>query len=95
MPTLNGEYPDPNAYWDLVQDTLKDVFNTQPDRLKELLEEFWKLRNRVDKSELEERNIFYHAEPLDVAADLAEQLPTPEQVERYLTIARKPKTFSA
>lgn len=85
MPTLNGEYPDPNAYWDVVKETLQDVFNTQPDEL----EEFRNLRNRVSESELEERQIFYHAEPLDVAADLAEQLPTPEQVERYLTITRR------
>jgi hypothetical protein len=84
MPTLNGEYLDPSAYWDLVQETLLDVFNTQPDELTE----FWNLRNRVDNSELEERKIFYHAEPLDVAADLAERSPTSEQVERYLTIAR-------
>ena len=88
MPTLNGEYPDPNdAYWGLVQKTLQDVFNAKSDELRE----FRNLRKRVNESELEERQIFYHAEPLDVAADLAGQPPTPKQVNQYLNIARERK----
>lgn len=89
MPIMNqtGIYPNTDAYWNLVRETLKQVFEQQENSNTD------ELQRKIDDSALptNERQIFYHAEPLDVAADIAGRQPTPEQVNKYLSIAKKHK----
>lgn len=87
MSTTNQdyEYQNPDNYWKLVEETLQEVFNKGFDKLRECKE----LQSKVNEGERKERQIFYHAEPLDVAADLAGEPLTPEQVDKYLDIAKR------
>lgn len=84
MPIVNQDdsYPNADAYWDLVRKTLKEVFNQQEDSKVDQLKE------KINDPNLptNERQIFYHAEPLDIAADIADCQPTSEQVNQYLSI---------
>ncbi len=86
--TLDQSYPRIDAYWILVGETLKKVFGVQDEKVVELVKG---LQNEVQEGSLEEQVIFYHAEPLDVAADLAgtDKAPTSEQVSEYLKIAKE------
>ena len=80
-----ARYRPVDTYWQVVRRTLSEVFGQTDSRDME------KLRHQVEGSPPAERTMFYHAEPLDVAADLAEQRPTPEQVRQYLNIAKNCK----
>lgn len=66
MPTTDSSpiYPDADRYWRLVKKTLEEVFGGKPNSAD-------KLRRDVGTSPPDEQWSFYHAEPLDVAADLA------------------------
>ena len=69
-----------NEYWRRVERTLKEVFDTNPVVAKQL-------RDRVDDAPSGTQTAFYHADPFEVAADLAgrrgEQI-TPEEKQRYV-----------
>jgi hypothetical protein len=72
-------------YWFMVEHALSDVFRVSRDLHKDL-------RLEMDNASPEEQLLFYHAEPLDVAADLAGQRPpTGAQVVAYRNVARQRK----
>lgn len=77
---LNDRYPQMDEYWELVKKTLRDVFQADSDVADTL-------RGELDNRPAEEQLLFYHAEPLDVASDLADQRPDDEQVKAYRQLA--------
>jgi hypothetical protein len=84
---LDEELPDTfrNEYWSYVKETLERVFETDPSRADEA-------RRKLDHLEAEKghHTIFYHASPLEIAADLAGAgQVTPEQKEAYLGLQLK------
>lgn len=84
MPTVewNDRYPQMDEYWELVKKTLRDVFQTDSAIVDTL-------RGEVGGRPAEEQLLFYHAEPLDVAADLADQRPDDGQVTAYRQLAEQ------
>ena len=73
---------DEGKYWEIVSDTLREVFQASNDRMDDL-------RATVQRLPEEDRVLFYHAEPLDVAADLAGVTEIlPNQLEIYDRILR-------
>lgn len=70
MPVIDhvNQYPVVNKYWDLVKRTLGEVF-------KENTNSADTLRKEASQRPADEQLQFYHAEPVDIAADLAGQRP--------------------
>ena len=67
-------------YWERVELTLEKVFHSDPFAAK-------RLRRKVDGAKADTQTAFYHADPFEVAADLAghRQEPiTPEEKRRYI-----------
>ena len=81
------EYPDVDKYWRLVEESLKRIFGAPYDRLE-------RVRGWVRERSEEEQLLFYHAEPLDVAADIAQKRPDANAIDRYLNIARELEWFT-
>lgn len=54
-------------YWQIVKDTLREIFQWQ--EMGGVLD----LQSEISSLPIEEQAIFYHADPLDVAADLADR----------------------
>jgi hypothetical protein len=73
-------YPQVNEYWKLVKKSLDMIFNADSAQADTL-------RKEVTTWPPPEQLLFYHAEPLYIAADLAGQQPTDPQVEKYINIA--------
>lgn len=67
MPVLQGELSPlfVKEYWSIVEDLLENVFRVP--NSKGLTD----LQNEIYQLTAEEQAYFFHAEPLDVAADLA------------------------
>ena len=82
MPTIDSAhpYPLPEKYWDLVQRTLDEVFQQSAKPAEHLR---WDISNRP----AEEQLLFSHAEPLDVAADLARRRPSDVEIKAYRQLA--------
>ena len=82
MSTIDSSspYPEADRYWDIVKRTLGDVFKESPDPADVL-------RREMSQSSAEEQLQFYHAEPLDVAADLAGRRPDKKQIKAYRKLA--------
>lgn len=76
----NHPYPEIDRYWDMVKRTLEEVFQKSPSPADTLRED-------INKRPAEEQLQFYHAEPLDVAADLAGERPTDDKVKAYRNLA--------
>lgn len=74
------QYPAVDPYWSLVTRTLCDVFKGQPDAAETL-------RREVSTRPTDEQWLFYHSEPLDVAADLVAEQPDDNQVKEYCRLA--------
>jgi hypothetical protein len=74
-------YPRKNEFWQVVERTLERVFQRDPADARQL-------RQEIDNLSDEEQLIFYHAEPLDIAADLADMTPSSSQVQQYDAVAR-------
>jgi hypothetical protein len=77
----NTVYPRRDEYWRVVERTLDNVFNGNPTNAR-------RLRQEIDTLSDDEQLIFYHAEPLDVAADLADVTPSSAQVQQYDALAQ-------
>ena len=72
-------------YWDMVRSAIEQIF--QNSDVARQVDDF---RREVSQSPEEEQILFYHAEPLDVAADLVGSTsPTAEQYRRYGELARR------
>ena len=71
-----------DAYWALVRETLRAVFDGDP----RLADSF---RHEITTLPADEQLVGYHSEPLDVAADLAGKDVTSDTVTRYRALARK------
>jgi hypothetical protein len=85
MPTIdiNDVYPNVDEYWELVKRTLEEVFQ-KPGSLAD------PLKSQISNRPAEEQLLFYHAEPLDVAADIAGRRPiTPHEVQHYRDLANR------
>ena len=82
MPLIDSvnQYPAVDKYWGLVKRTLCDVFQEQTDSAATL-------RKEVSQRPADEQLQFYHAEPLDIAADLAGRRPNKSQVKEYRKLA--------
>lgn len=74
------EYHDADRYWDLVKRTLDTIFQESPESAHRLSKEVSTWPN-------EEQLLFYHGEPLDVAADLAGRPPSDDEVKEYRHLA--------
>jgi hypothetical protein len=74
-------YTHKDEYWRVVERTLENVFSGNPT-------DAHRLRQGIDTLSDEEQLLFYHAEPLDVAADLADVTPSSAQVQQYDVLAR-------
>ncbi len=72
-----------DRYWELVKDTLEKIFGQSS--TKGAADD---LRREVAQSPQEEQIIFYHAEPLDVAADLAGEVPNDHQLRNYRDLVK-------
>lgn len=77
---INDDYPKMDECWELVKKTLSHVFQADSDLADSL-------RRELSSCSAEERLLFYHAEPLDIAADLADQRPDDRQVQAYRQLA--------
>ncbi len=75
-----NQYPVVDKYWGLVQRTLCEVFKGKPDSAEAL-------RKEVNQRPADEQLQFYHAEPLDIAADLVGKRPDENQVKQYRSLA--------
>ena len=64
MTHLNDRYVD--RYWKLVEDILLNIFKVDPSKTP-----IRRLRYQVSQFPEDQEDLFYHAEPLDIAADLA------------------------
>jgi hypothetical protein len=67
-------------YWVCVERALERAFHSDPSSAE-------RLRKKVDKASADTQTAFYHADPFEVAADLAgrQQEPiTPEEKRRYI-----------
>jgi hypothetical protein len=79
-----GELPPPhyvNEYWHRVRRALREVFQYSNEDDVEVL------RTEVEKASMDTQTIFYHADPFEVAADLARRrgmLITPGEEAKYL-----------
>lgn len=78
---LTTVYPRKDEFWQVVGRALEHVFHGNP-------ADAHQLRQEIDSLSDEEQLLFYHAEPLDVAADLADVTPTPVQVQSYSGLAQ-------
>lgn len=70
-----------DQYWSTVVRTLKEVFDVGS------TEDLDRLREKVDEAPAATQTAFYHAEPFDVAADLAGRRGdrvTAEEKQRYV-----------
>lgn len=74
------QYPVVDKYWNLVKRTLSEVF-------KEKTNSVDILRKEVRRRPPDEQLLFYHSEPLDVAADLVGERPDGIQVKKYRRLA--------
>ena len=75
-----NHYPVVDKYWRLVKRTLGEVFKEKTDSVDAL-------RTEVSQRPADEQLQFYHAEPLDIAADLAGRRPDENQVKEYRSLA--------
>ena len=75
-----NQYPVVDKYWVLVKRTLREVFQEKTDSADTL-------RKEVSQRLADEQLQFYHAEPLDVAADLTGKRPDKSQVKEYRKLA--------
>lgn len=77
MPTLAPTTPVPRTddYWVVVERTV-DLLGGQPYASTAL-------RREVETTPADEQALFYHAEPLDVAADLVGRAPDPAEIDAY------------
>jgi len=82
MPIIDNirDYPDADRYWDLVKKTLDEVFHESPEPAHRLSKE-------VSTWPSEEQLLFYHGEPLDIAADLAGRPPSDDEVKAYRNLS--------
>lgn len=71
-----NEYPYEDLYWRVVDATLRDVFGRADTGIDAL-------RRDIMAAPERERLMFYHNDPLDVAADLAGVRPDEAQAARY------------
>jgi len=79
MPTLaptSSPVPRTDDYWTVVERAVVDVFHGQPYAAADL-------RREVESTAPHEQALFYHAEPLDVAADLVGRPPDDNEVIAY------------
>lgn len=79
-------YPKPDEYWSMVEKTLVDVFQVSRFEAADLT---GNLRKRLNDCLPDEQLGFYHAEPLDVAADLISKQPDVPQNAAYKSLAIK------
>jgi hypothetical protein len=83
MHERNDPYPDVDEYWELVKRTLEEVFQA-PQYLAD------SLKGRIEQLPADEQLLFYHAEPLDVAGDIAGvPLINPDRVRQYRALANR------
>ncbi len=82
MSTIDNvdDYHDADRYWNLVKKTLDTVFHESQESANRLSKE-------VGTWPEEEKLLFYHAEPLDVAADLVRRRPSDDEVKAYRNLA--------
>jgi hypothetical protein len=85
---LNEPLPEgfEDNYWECVKGTLEKVFNESTTSADTSIE---KLRDKLKNAPIGTRTVFYHAEPLEVAADLAgrrEKPITPDEKKRYIEV---------
>ena len=84
-----GEYPSPQdiaTYWSLVKRALRDVFEVDDDAPVNAL------RDKVNAQNADTQTVFYHADPFEVAADLAGQrgkVITADEKARYIDKVKK------
>ena len=67
-------------YWQLVRTSLENVFSKSP-------KEADTLQQTIENLPTPQQDFFYNDEPLNVAADLAGENPTDDQVEMYLWLS--------
>ncbi len=71
---------DSDKYWELVGKTLTDIFSKNP---SDAQRDAKRLENEIKNSSPDEQVLFYHSEPLSVAADIAARVPTPQEIALY------------
>ena len=84
MSTIDNirDYHDADRYWELVKKTLDAIFHESQEPARRLSKE-------VCTWPEAEQLLFYHAEPLDVAADLAGRSPSDNEVKAYRKLANQ------
>ncbi len=79
MPIIDSSIPpiQIDEYWYVVRKTVEEVFNCKDTSGVD------RLRTEILRSKADEQILFYHAEPLDVAADLSGKSPGEEEIKKY------------
>ena len=86
----NIPYPKSNEYWRVVEATMTQVFNVPARTAADCIK---KLRFQFNDWPIDQQILFYHSDPLDVAADLAQKRPDPAQINDYRALASKFQWF--
>lgn len=73
---------DTAKYWELVRRTLEDIFAKNQNDAQPL-------EHEVKNSSADEQILFYHSEPLTIAAGIAEKDPSPQEIKRYKALRAK------
>jgi hypothetical protein len=74
-------------FWSVVRNCVREF---HADRASSVLSKVTRLRQKVERLPTEETELFYHAEPFDVACRLADHpLKVEDYLERYLQIRDK------
>jgi hypothetical protein len=84
MPFAGTSYPNPSKYWDMLLETLSSVF-LRTDAADLLAA----IKNEIQKGSSQEQLVFFHKEPLDVAALVIGTNPSASLVTLYLAAAKQ------
>jgi hypothetical protein len=79
---LTTVYPRKREFWSLVEQTMERIFQVSPLIARQLAQE-------MNGAPEEEQLVFYHTEPLDVAADVLDKTPTSKEVHDYRLLAQR------
>jgi hypothetical protein len=86
MPTAGTSYPEPDRYWNFLSETLSRVFGRS-----DAVNLVGIIRKNVEASPCQEQLLFFHSEPLDIAAEFTQTEVDSILVSKYLSLVRQLK----
>jgi hypothetical protein len=88
MPSINNDqlYPYADQYWSIVKKTYEEVFYINPDNIPDVVRRTDALRSVISRRPPQEQILFYHREPLSVAADIIGEQISQNHIKKYLNL---------